>query len=135
PYETAVGDAEILTEVRVSIRPGSGSAYEKLERRAGDWPIAAAGTFVQVEGDAITDVGIGITAVGAAHFTCVAAEEQLRGGPASAAAIGQAAVICAQSCNPSADQRGPQDYKRHLVGVLVGRALARSIARAKGEVT
>ena len=49
PYETAVGDAEILVEVRVPIRARTGSAYEKVERRAGDWSIAAAGTFVQLD--------------------------------------------------------------------------------------
>jgi aerobic carbon-monoxide dehydrogenase medium subunit len=140
PYETAVGDAEILVEVRVPLRLRTGSAYEKVERRAGDWSIAAAGTFVQLAGtgDAdmtvVEDVGIGLTAVGAEHFSCIEAETLLRGGPASAAQVAAAAAICAEACNPSADQRGPEDYKRHLVGVLVGRALSRSIARAKGDV-
>ena len=46
PYETVVGPAEILTEVRVPIRPGAGSAYSKVERRAGDWAAAAVGAFV-----------------------------------------------------------------------------------------
>ncbi|HET9075918.1 MAG TPA: xanthine dehydrogenase family protein subunit M [Acidimicrobiales bacterium] len=133
PYETAVAPAEILVEVRVPIRTGTGSAYEKVERRAGDWAVAAAGTFVQLDGGRIADVGIGITAVGADHFTCAEAEEQLRGGPASPEAVAAAADICARSCHPSADQRGPEDYKRHLTGVLVGRALTRSIARARGE--
>ena len=134
PYETAVGDAEILVEVRVPIRTNAGSAYEKVERRAGDWSVAAAGSFVQLDAEgAIADVGIGLTAVGAERFTCEDAEEMLRGGPPSEAAIGRAAAICAERCNPSADQRGPVDYKRHLVGVLVARALSRSVARARGE--
>jgi aerobic carbon-monoxide dehydrogenase medium subunit len=141
PYQTAVGDAEILVEVRIPIRARTGSAYEKVERRAGDWSIAAAGTFVQLDGTdhsdtaAIEDVGIGLTAVGAEHFACVEAEEILRGGPATGAQVAAAAAACAESCNPSADQRGPEDYKRHLVGVLVGRALHRSIARAKGDAS
>ncbi len=134
PYETAVGDGEILVEVRVPIRTSTGSAYEKVERRAGDWSVAAVGTFVQLAGSGeIADVGIGLTAVGATHFTCPEAEEVLRGRPPTAEVVEQAATICADSCNPSADQRGPVDYKRHLVGVLVGRALNRSIARARGE--
>ena len=133
PYETVVGDAEIVVEVRVPIRPHTGSAYEKVERRAGDWSVAAAGAFVQLRGDTIDDVGIGMTAVGAAHFTCEEAEDSLRGGPVSTEAIEEAARICGQRCNPSADQRGPVDYKRHLVSVLVARALTRSVARARGE--
>lgn len=135
PYETAVGDDELLVEVRVPIRTNTGSAYEKVERRAGDWSIAAAGSFVQLGGDGtIADVGIGLTAVGAEHFTCEEAEEALSGRPASDEAIAAAAAICAERCRPSADQRGPVDYKRHLVGVLVARALSRSVAGVRGEV-
>jgi carbon-monoxide dehydrogenase medium subunit len=133
PYETAVGAGEMLTEVRIPIRQRTGSAYEKVERRAGDWSIAAAGTFVQLDGDTIEDVGIGITAVGAEQFTCVEAEDALRGAPASDEAVAAAAASCADGCRPSADQRGPEDYKRHLVGVLVARALHRSIASARGD--
>ena len=83
----------------------------------------------------IEDVGIGLTAVGAEHFACVEAEDLLRGSPATGAQVAAAAAACADACNPSADQRGPEDYKRHLVGVLVGRALHRSIARAKGDAS
>ena len=134
PYETAVGDGEVLVEVRVPIRTSAGSAYEKVERRAGDWSVAAVGTFVQLGTDGtIADVGIGMTAVGAEQFTCPEAEDRLRRAEPTPEAVQQAADICAAGCNPSADQRGPVDYKRHLVGVLVARALTRSIARARGE--
>jgi carbon-monoxide dehydrogenase medium subunit len=134
PYETAVGAAEMLVEVRLPIRPNCGSAYEKVERRAGDWSIAAAGAFVQLDGEGrIADLGIGLTAVGAEHFTCEEAEDALRGEAPAEEAISRAAAICAERCQPQADQRGPVDYKRHLVGVLVARALARAAARARGE--
>ena len=133
PYETAVGPGEMLVELRVPIRPGCGSAYEKVERRAGDWSVAAAGAFVSLAGDTVADVGIGITAVGAQQFACPDAEDGLRAGPASPEAIAAAAEICARACRPPVDQRGPEDYKRHLVGVLVARALTRSAARARGE--
>jgi carbon-monoxide dehydrogenase medium subunit len=133
PYETAVGDAEILTEIRVPVRPGSGSAYEKVERRAGDWAIAAAGAFVSLEGDTVSDVGIGLTAVGARHFCAPAAEDALRGQPATEDNLAAAARLAGEGCNPSADQRGPVDYKRHLAQELTLRALRRSVARARGE--
>ncbi len=134
PYETVVGEGEILVEVRVPIRTHLGSAYEKVERRAGDWAIAAAGAFVQLDdAGAVRDVGLGLAAVGAEHYTCEEAEDLLRGRPLSDEAIAEAAALCAQRCQPQADQRGPVDYKRHLVGVLVGRALRRSAGRARGE--
>jgi aerobic carbon-monoxide dehydrogenase medium subunit len=133
PYQTLVGPAEILTEIRFPIRPGSGSAYEKVERRAGDWAIAAAGTFVQLDNDTVADCGIGLTAVGADHFSCAAAEDFLTGQPATAENFAAAGQICHDEAKPQADQRGPVDYKRHLARELVTRALIRSAARARGE--
>ena len=133
PYETAVGDAEILVEVRVPVRPGSGSAYEKVERRAGDWAIAAAGAFVSLDGDTVGDVGVGLTAVGAPHFCAPDAEAALRGRPATEENLAAAAAVVADHVNPSADQRGPADYKRHLAQELTLRALRRAVARARGE--
>jgi aerobic carbon-monoxide dehydrogenase medium subunit len=134
PYETVVGSAEILVELRVPVRPGAGSAYEKVDRRAGDWAIAAGGCFISVDGSGVvSDVGIGLTAVGAAHFCCPQAEAALRGEVASDANLRAAAVKAAAATKPQTDQRGPADYKRHLAGELTKRALRRALARARGE--
>jgi carbon-monoxide dehydrogenase medium subunit len=135
PYETAVQPAEMVTEIRVPIRPGGGSAYRKVERRAGDWAIAAAGACVWLDGDTIAEVGIGLTAVGAEQFCAPGAEDALRGQPVSDEAIAAAAAVAAAECSPSTDQRGPADYKRHLAGELTRRALHTAVARAKGELT
>jgi carbon-monoxide dehydrogenase medium subunit len=133
PYETAVGQAEMITEIRVPIRTGLGSAYRKVERRAGDWAVAAAGAVVQLDGDTIAEAGIGLTAVGAEHFCAPEAEEALRGRPPSDENLAAAAALVAEHCNPATDQRGPADYKRHLAGELARRALASAVARARGE--
>ena len=133
PYETVVGENEILLEARVPVRPGTGSAYEKVERRAGDWAVAATGAFVQLRDGLAVDVGIGLSAVGADHHSCAEAEEQLRGSELTPDAIAAAAATCRDRCHPTADQRGPVDYKRHLVEVLVTRALTRALERARGE--
>ena len=132
PYETVVGPAEMLTEIRLPIRPGSGSAYMKVARRVGDWPIGAAGAAVWLTGDQIADVGIGLTAVGASHFVAAEAEEFLRGRPADADAFARAGQIAAEHCRPVGDQRGPADYKRHLAGELTARALTLAVRRAGG---
>jgi aerobic carbon-monoxide dehydrogenase medium subunit len=135
PYETVVGPGELLVEIRVPIRPGGGSAYQKVERRVGDWAIAAAGAAVWLSGDGetVADVGIGLTAVGAEHFVAREAEDFLRGQPATAASYAEAGRIAAEHCNPTADQRGPVDYKRHLAGELTCRALRQATARAHGR--
>ncbi len=133
PYETVVAPGELLIELRVPVRPGGGSAYEKVERRVGDWPVAAAGAAVWLDGDTVADVGIGLTAVGAEHFHAPEAEAALRGRPATAESFAEAGRIAAERCAPTADQRGPEDYKRHLAGELTTRALRRAAARARGQ--
>jgi aerobic carbon-monoxide dehydrogenase medium subunit len=131
PYETVVGRGELLAEVRVPVRPGTGSAYEKVSRRVGDWSVAAAGAVLELSGDGrIAAAGIGLTAVGAEHFVAAEAEEFLRGRPADRDTFKQAGAIAAEHCQPTADQRGPEDFKRHLVAELTARALRRAAERA-----
>ena len=131
PYETVVAPGELLTEIRVPIRPGGGSAYQKVGRRAGDWPVGAAGAALWLDGDGTTiaDAGIGLTAVGAAHFAAAEAEEFLRGAPATEESFARAGQIAAEHCRPVSDQRGPADYKRHLAEELTVRALRQALAR------
>jgi aerobic carbon-monoxide dehydrogenase medium subunit len=133
PYMTAVGDGEILTEVRLKLRPGAGSAHEKVERRAGDWAIAAASAAVWLEGGTIAEVGIALSAVGLTTIHLTRAEELLRGQTPSEALFAQAGEIASEDCSPMPDGRGPVDYKRHLAGVLTQRALRRATARAQEQ--
>jgi carbon-monoxide dehydrogenase medium subunit len=130
PYETAVGEAEMLVEVRVPLRDGAGSAYEKVERRAGDWAIAAAAAALWVAGGTIADAGVALSAVGPTTVHATRAEEALRGQAPSEELFARAAEIAAEDCAPTADQRGPVDYKRHLARELTHRALRRAAARA-----
>jgi carbon-monoxide dehydrogenase medium subunit len=132
PYMTAVGEGEMLTEVRIPLRVGgaSGSAHEKVERRAGDWAIAAASAAVWIDQGVIADVGLALSAVGPTTVHVKRAEDALRGSAPSEDVFAQAAEIASADCSPSADGRGPVDYKRHLAGVLTARALRRATARA-----
>ena len=130
PYMTAVGAGELLTEVRLPVRPGAGSAHEKVERRAGDWAIAAASAAVWIDGGTIADAGIALSAVGMTTVHLARAEETLRGKPPSEELFAEAGEIASADCSPTADGRGPVEYKRHLAGVLTNRALRRATARA-----
>ena len=132
PYETVVGPSELLTEIRLPIRPGGGSGYLKVARRAGDWPVGAAGAAVWLSDGLIAEVGIGLTAVGATHFVAAEAEEFLRGRPADEESLARAGEIAAEHVRPITDQRGPADYKRHLVQELTTRVLRVAVARARG---
>ncbi|MEA2310331.1 MAG: aerobic carbon-monoxide dehydrogenase medium subunit, partial [Solirubrobacteraceae bacterium] len=133
PYETAVGDGEMLVEVRLPLREHAGSAYEKVERRTGDWAIAAAGAVLWLDGGTIAGAGIGLAAVGAPNLTSTRAEEALTGGAPSEELFAQAAKLAAEDARPVDDQRGPADYKRHLTEELTKRALAHAAERALRE--
>jgi carbon-monoxide dehydrogenase medium subunit len=133
PFMTAVGEGEILTEVRIPVRPGAGSAHVKVERRAGDWAIAAASAAVWMEGGTIADAGLALSAVGPTTVHVSRAEELLRGKAPSDELFAEAGEIASEDCTPFPDGRGPVDYKRHLAGVLTKRALRRAAARAQGQ--
>lgn len=132
PYTTVVQPSEILTEVRFPIRPGAGSAYEKVERRVGDWPVCSAGAYVVVSGGVVTDCGIGLTAVGAEHFCAPEAEAFLIGKAPTEENLRAAAQLAADASDPASDQRGPADYKKHLANELSFRALSRAAASSQG---
>lgn len=129
PYETAVGDAEMLLEVRFPVRPNGSSAYEKVERRAGDWAVVSAGAAVWLDGGVIVDARVGLAAVGPNTTGLPAISEALRGQVPSEELYAQAGAIAAQSCSPTTDMRGSVEYKRHLADELTRQALRRSVAR------
>jgi carbon-monoxide dehydrogenase medium subunit len=129
PYRTAVGHAEMLTEIRVELSDDAGSAYEKLDRRVGDWAVAAAGTSLTISQGVITRAGVALAAVGG-DVTYTDAEEALVGEPPSEELFDRAAALVSATCAPVSDQRGSATYKRHVAGVLTTRALRRATARA-----
>ena len=134
PYETAVADGEILLEVRFPVRPRGGSAYEKVERRAGDWAVTSAGAAVWLSDDGtIADARVGLAAVGPNTTGITPISQALRGQVPSEAAYAQAGALAAESCDPATDQRGSADYKRHLAGELTRRTLRRAVARINGS--
>jgi len=130
PFTTAVGADEMLTEVRIPLRSGAGSAHEKVERRAGDFAIAAVSAAVWIEGGVITDAGLALGALGPTTIIATRAEELLKSKPPSGELFAQAGGIAKEDCSPVPDGRGPVDYKRHLASVLSVRALRRATARA-----
>ncbi len=132
PYETAVGDGEILIEVRIPIKPGGSSAYEKVERRAGDWAVVSCGAAVWLDDGVITDARVGLAAVGPNTTGIPAISEALRGKAPSEDVYAEAGRIASESCSPSTDLRGSVEYKRHLANELTRRALRRAVARING---
>ena len=124
-FTTALEPDEILTEIRVPIPPArSAGAYLKLERKVGDFATAAVAVQMTLdEQGACQKAGIGLTNVGATPVKAKKAEEFLLGKKLDDAAISQAAQLAADEAEPSADLRGPVEYKKGLVKELAKRAL------------
>ena len=135
PYETAVADNEILTEVRIPVRSGGSSAYAKVERRAGDWAVVSCGGAVWMDGGVITDARVGLAAVGPNTTGLPAISEALRGKAPSEELYARAGAIAAAESNPATDQRGSADYKRHLADELTRRVLRTAVDRITGTGT
>ena len=133
PFTTALSAGEILTEIRVPIPPPrSGGAYLKLERKVGDFATAAVGVQVTLgTSGACERAGLGLTNVGPTPIAAKRAEAFLQGKRLDDGTIRQAAELAADESQPTADLRGPVEYKRDLVRVLTGRALRRAVERAR----
>ena len=134
PYETAVEHGEILTEIRIPVRPNGSSAYAKVERRAGDWAVTSAGAAVWMDGAVISDARVGLAAVGPNTTGIPAISEALRDQVPSDELYARAGAIAAESCSPVTDNRGSADYKRHLADELTRRTLRTAVARIQAGV-
>jgi carbon-monoxide dehydrogenase medium subunit len=124
---TAVGEGEIVTEVRVPSFDGWGSSYLKFTRRAEDWAMVAVCAMVKKAGDgSVEDVRIALTNMGSTPLRATAAEDALRGKGLDAVAA--AAEQAAEGTDPPGDLNATPDYKRHLARVLTRRALEEAAA-------
>ncbi|MCY3545359.1 MAG: xanthine dehydrogenase family protein subunit M [Gemmatimonadetes bacterium] len=157
-FMTALGEGEILTEIRIPAPEGAegthtGGAYLKLERKVGDYAVAGAAVQLTLGDDGkVTQAGIGLTNLGMAPIRASAAEAALtgarlveRGGlrgafqrvrdaiakaPDADDVIAAAAQAAADATDPVADRRGSVEYKRNMARVLTGRAIRKALERA-----
>jgi carbon-monoxide dehydrogenase medium subunit len=132
-FETSLRPGEILTEIRIP-KPGkaSGGAYLKIERKVGDYAVAAVAVQLELDGKAIKHVRIGLTNVSSVPKRAKAAEAALGGKQPTEDVLEAAGKAAAAECDPSADLRGQIDYKRDLVRVLIKRAVRHAVHRAQG---
>lgn len=131
-FETSLAPGELLLEIHVpQPAPHSGSSYVKLERKVGDYAIAGVAAQLTLDGDICTQVGIGLTNVGPTALRAHAAEDFLRGKRLDEEAIHEAARLAATAARPTADLRGPAEYKGAMVRTLTMRALRAAAQRAR----
>jgi aerobic carbon-monoxide dehydrogenase medium subunit len=125
---TAVGEDEVLTEIRVPALDGYGHAYQKFTRRAEDWAMAGVCAVVKISDGTVEDARVGLTNLGSVPLRATAVEEALRGQPATAESFAAAAEHAADGTRPPSDLNASTEYKQHLARVLTRRALAEAAA-------
>ncbi|MEU7629742.1 xanthine dehydrogenase family protein subunit M [Nocardia sp. NPDC049220] len=133
PYETAMSHNELLIEIRIPLRHRTSSAYAKVERRVGDWAIAAAGATVTLHDGTIAAARIGLTAVDPDPAALASAVEELIGQPPTEEAFAAVGRLASAACSPGSDMRGSAAYKRHLASELTIRALRTSVDRVVND--
>jgi carbon-monoxide dehydrogenase medium subunit len=131
---TSLAADELVTEIRVPLpKPRSGGAYEKLERKVGDYAVIGVGVQLTLDGSGnVQEAGIGLCNAAATSIKATRAEAFLVGQPLAPDNINQAAQLAMEASDPIEDDRGPVDYKQAMVRELTRRALRRAQARAEG---
>ncbi len=122
-FETAIGEDELLKEIRIPKRAGWGAHYEKFVRISHQWAIVAVAAAVKVDGGTISEARVGLTNMGATPLRARSVEEALVGQPATDEAVRAAAATAGEGTNPPSDLNGDADYRKHLATVLTRRAV------------
>ncbi|MCA3513488.1 MAG: xanthine dehydrogenase family protein subunit M [Rhodobacter sp.] len=128
-YVTARGDDEILTRISFAA-PKGGYAYEKQKRKIGDYATAACAVQVTMAGGKVTSASIAMTNLSDTPIFSAAAGAALVGTSGDAAAVKAAVTAAVAAINPTGDNRGPAEFKRHVAGIIIGRAIMRALSRA-----
>jgi carbon-monoxide dehydrogenase medium subunit len=128
-YFTARADDEILVSVRFAA-PKGGYAYEKQKRKIGDYATAAAAVLIGKDGGTCSSASIAMTNLSDTPVWCEAAADALVGTSLDGAALDAAVTAMQDAIDPQEDNRGPVDFKKHVAGVMLRRAIERAASRA-----
>jgi carbon-monoxide dehydrogenase medium subunit len=131
-YFTALEPGEILTSITIPVpAAGHGYAYEKLKRKVGDYATAAAAVVLTMAGGKVATCAIGLTNLHETPLLATDAANAVIGTGLDAASLKKAAAAAEAIMSPAADARGPVEYRKHVGGIMVARALQRAASRAK----
>lgn len=130
PFTTDVHEGEVLTAVRIAKHTGWGMRYEKFSQVAQSWAIVAVAAAVRLEGGGVADVRLGLANMGQTPMRAQAAESALTGLSLDEDALREAAARAGEGTSPAVDAAGTAEYRRHLSGVLAGRAVVAAVQAA-----
>lgn len=131
---TALEPNELVIAVELPPLPTAmGWAFKEEARRVGDFALAAASVLLEAEQGVVSHARIAVMGVGEVPLRVAAAEQGLVGGAVTTEDIDKAVRCVREAVTPNTDLHASADYRRHLVGVLVRRALEQAWSRALGE--
>ena len=122
-FETAVGEGELLTAIRVPKHTGWGSDYQKFVRVSHQWSIVGVAAVVRAEGGSIAEAKVALTNMGSTPLRASSVEQALVGREATEEALREVCAAVGDGTDPPSDLNGDADYRRHLAGVLTRRAV------------
>jgi carbon-monoxide dehydrogenase medium subunit len=122
-FTTAIGEGEILTQVRFPKYTGWTSHYEKFNRTAQAWSMCAVAAALRIDGGTIAEARIGLTNMGTTPIRATGVEQALVGQSATADAVRAAAEHATEGTAAPSDADAAADYREHLARVLTGRAV------------
>jgi len=128
-YMTERDDEEILTRITFSV-VDAGYAYEKQKRKIGDYATAACAALITKDGDKVSSASIAMTNLSDVPVLSETAAAALVGTSCDEAAIKAAVAAALEDIDPTEDNRGPVEFKMHVAGIIISRAIARAWSRA-----
>jgi len=130
-YETALGESELVSEVRFPVLGESeGAGYEKWEPSEGAYPIATVGAYVAVDGGTVTAARLYTGALEAGPTEMPEAAAALEGARPDEAAVTEAAETLGENAMPLADFEGSTEFKQEISKTLAKDALETALERA-----
>jgi carbon-monoxide dehydrogenase medium subunit len=131
-FFTALEPGEIISSIVIPPLPaGHGYAYEKLKRKVGDYATAAVAVVLTMSGGEVASCAIALTNLHETPLGAADAEKAVIDTKLDEATLQKAVSLAQAIMSPASDARGPAEYRKHVGGVLVRRALLRAAARAK----
>lgn len=124
-FMTCLDSREMLTEARVPALPaGAGWSFLEISRRHGDFALVGTALWLTADANEIcTDCGIALTGVGPYPVRARATEQRLKGERLGELLFVQVAKGVSDEIDPCSDLHASADYRRHVSGVIVRRAL------------
>jgi carbon-monoxide dehydrogenase medium subunit len=132
-YWTALEEHEILVAIKIpALKAGEGHGYSKLKRKTGDYAVAGSPVVVEMDGDIVKDIRIGLTNVAPMAIRAEAAEDLIRGKRVDGELLKAVEKAVIEACDPAVDLRGDEEYKAHMAAIMARRSIIQAIENAKG---